>query len=120
MWFIPWLASAFRILFLNGRSLFLAFFGIYMVPWIISIAKGLGVGYITYQLGSYALDNLFDYIKNQFAGLPSEMIAMLSIAKVDEFLSVIFAAFAAKIFLAGFRTKDGQASNKKDEITWSA
>ena len=120
MFLIPWLSSAFRILFLNGRSLFLGFLGLYMVPWLITIAKGLGFGYVTYQLGSYALDSLFNYVKDQFTGLPSEMITMLSLAKVDEFISVIFAAFAAKIFLAGFRSKDGQPSTKKDEITWSA
>jgi hypothetical protein len=117
---IAWLASAFRILFLNGRSLFLAFLGVYLIPWLISIAKGLGVGYVTYELGSYALDTLFGYLKDQFAGMPAEMISMLSIAKVDEAISIIFAAFAAKLFLAGFHNKNGDASTKKSEITWSA
>ena len=117
---LAWLGNTFRILFLNGRSLFFAFLGVYIIPWLINIAKGIGVGYVTYELGSYALDTLFDYLKDQFAGMPAEMLAMLDIAKIDEAISIIFAAFAARLFLAGFHTKDGQPSTKKDEITWSA
>lgn len=115
---IPWLANAIRLTTASWKTWIIAFLGLYIVPWIINIFKAAGVGFVYYQLGSYALDNLFGYLKSTLDMLPPEVIIFLSLAKVDEAISIIFAAFAAKLTLKGFTNTS--STGKKKDMVWEA
>lgn len=65
------------------------------------ILLGLGVGIVTYNLGSYGLDAMYSNITSNFGGLPADFLTMMKLARIDEFLSVIFGAFTARLTLQG-------------------
>lgn len=94
---------------LSGIKLLFASFKTFLIFTIVSIFThmlpkilvGLGVGFVSYQLGSFGLDILFGEIKNGFVGLPADMLAMMKIARVDEFLSIVFGALSARLTIVG-------------------
>jgi len=99
---IAWLASAFTTLFSSFKAWVLLLIGSYSIPWIINLLKGIGVGFVTYQIGTYALGNLFTLIKDSLGGLPSDLLMFIALARVDEAISILFAAFAARLAIHGF------------------
>lgn len=102
------LANGFRYI---GGALRYGLFGLkgFILIAVVSIFQhlipkllvGLGVGFITYNLGSYSLDAMYSAVTNNFSGLPSDFLAMMKLARLDDFLSVIFGAYTAKLTLQG-------------------
>lgn len=62
----------------------------------------LGIGFVTYQLGSLGLDTIFDSLTGYLGDLPSDALSFLKLARVDEGISVIFGALSARLTLMGF------------------
>lgn len=76
---------------------------------------GLGVGFVSYNLGNFGLDILYQQITGAFTGLTSDMLAMFKLARVDEFLSIVFGAFSARLTITGI-TAAGKGFNPKTMI----
>lgn len=99
---LAWLGAALITLFTSARIWLLTLIVTMAGPLIIKILSSLGIGVVTYTLGSYALDGIFSTIKNNFSSLPPEVIPFLAMAKVDFFLTTVFAAYAARLVWQGF------------------
>jgi Na+-transporting NADH:ubiquinone oxidoreductase subunit NqrE len=70
----------------------------WIVPFIVRyIFIGLGVGAITFIGVSAAIDQLETYVAQAFSGLPANLAAMLSLARLDEALSLVVSAYAARV-----------------------
>lgn len=101
---IPWLASAFSALFSGLVSVLLRTAGIAIVPLAIKLLSALGIGFVTYQLGSLGMDTLFNQVKNSLGGVPADMLVFISIARIDDALAVVFGALAARLAYQGFNS----------------
>lgn len=99
---IPWLASAFSALFTGSIQLLLRSVGMAIVPLTIKLLSSLGVGFVTYQLGSLGIDAVFNQVRNSIGGLPSELLVFVSILRFDDALAVLFGALAARLAYQGF------------------
>lgn len=61
----------------------------------------IGFAYVAYTgLGSL-VDTIDRYIKTAFSGLPSEVVAILGLAKIDIAINIIISAIVARLLLAG-------------------
>ncbi len=87
------------------KSFFLILFGMMAMKVIPKILVGLGLGFVTYKLGGFALDAIYLKVTDSFTGLPADSLTMLKIAKIDEFLSIVFGAVSARMVIAGFNSK---------------
>lgn len=65
------------------------------------VLVSLGIGYVTYQGYSVALDWLRDKIAAGFGGLPPEALQILSALQVGSGLAVIISAFSVRFLLDG-------------------
>lgn len=101
---IPWLASAFSALFSGFVRVLLRSVSLAVVPLAIKLLSALGIGFVTYKLGSLGMDTLFNQVKNSFSGLPSDMLVFISIARIDDALAVVFGALAARLAYQGFNS----------------
>lgn len=105
---LPWLGAAFNWLLRGLITSFISLrsglvFVVYLIfeTLIPKILLALGIGFVTYNLGSYGLDSIYNLITDQLSTLPADILAMFKLAKIDEFLSIIFGAFTARLTLAG-------------------
>lgn len=87
-----WLVTAFFAIIAAGT-----------VSLVFRVFIALGIGYITYNLTSFALDILFTRLTDSFDTLPVEVLTFLSMARIDDFISVMFSALSARLVLAGFK-----------------
>lgn len=110
---IPWLASAFSALFGGLVRVLLRSASLAIVPLAIKLLSALGIGFVTYQLGGFAIDTLFLQVRNSLGGLPSSMLVFISIARLDDALAVVFGALAARLAFNGF------SSGSKTSMTLS-
>lgn len=70
----------------------------WITPFLIRyILIGLGVGLVTFVGASAALDTLEAHMASQFSGLPANIAAMLSLARVDDAVSLVVSAWAGRI-----------------------
>lgn len=61
----------------------------------------MGVGFVTYQLGTMSIDYVHDMLSGVLGDLPSDALTFLKIARVDEGISIIFGAISARLTLMG-------------------
>lgn len=94
------------------------FIGFALVPLIIKVMAGLGIGFVTYQLGSFALAELFSKIQEHVSQLPPEALVFASMAKIDEAISIVFAGLAVRLSLLGFNAIN--STGKQKSMIWQA
>ena len=58
-------------IFYSFKTWFLLFLATAVGPYIINLLIGAGVGYVTYELGSFAITEVFNDVKSSLTGLPS-------------------------------------------------
>lgn len=117
---IPWLAAAFTALWASLRYFIIVLIATYLPKFLINLGLSFGVGYITYSLGDYSLTFIFNYVKTTIGGLPAEALAMVSIARIDEALAVLFGALNARIMLQGFSAfGGGSGAMKKSSVVFN-
>jgi len=72
--------------------------GVILLGVIISAAfrilLGLGIGFITFTV---ALPNMYAFIQGYFSQLPPDILNMVGILRIDQCITLIFSAAAAKI-----------------------
>ncbi len=116
---IPWLAAAFAALWASFRYFIIVLIATYLPKFLINLGLSFGFGYITYSLGDYSLTFIFNYVKSAIGGLPAEALAMVSIARIDEALAVLFGALNARIMLQGFSSLGGSGGMKKSSVVFN-
>jgi len=77
-------------------------------PLVYRVVTALGVGWVTYEMSTLATDTLLDYVKGQLSGLPGDMLAIVSLLRLDDGVGIIAAAYAARAALAGWRMFEGR------------
>lgn len=99
---IPWLGAAFGTIFTSLKISFYVFLGTYLGPYIMNLLIGAGVGYITYEIGSFGLELVLNDVKSALSGVSGDLLTFVSIAKIDEAISILLGGLAAKLSIAGF------------------
>lgn len=103
-WFFrafAWLFSGIQYLFSGLRSWVVVLIVYVLQHYLPKVLISLGVGFVTYNLGSYGLNEIYSAITGGFDGIPSDMLIMLKLAKVDDFLTITFGAYTARLTLQG-------------------
>lgn len=96
-----WLFGAVRFLFSGLRSWVVVLVVYVLQHYLPKVLVSLGLGFVTYNLGSYGLNEIYSAITGGFDGIPSDMLIMLKLAKLDEFLTITFGAYTARLTLQG-------------------
>lgn len=112
------LSHGLKVFRLSIVGFVLTFIGFALVPLIIRVMGGLGIGFVTYQLGSMALQEIFQTIQGHFSQLPPEVLAFVGIAKIGEAISILFAGLAVRLALMGFSSISG--TGKQKSMIWQA
>jgi uncharacterized membrane protein len=87
---------------------------LFFLPAIVyKVLIGLGVGTVTYVLGDFALDLVYQQIESQLTGLPADMLSLVKMSGFPEALSILFGALSARV------TYSALGVNKKT-MTWNA
>lgn len=72
-----------------------------VVPLVIKVMVGLGVGFITYTGVTLILDQALSFVIGQFSDLPGTVAQLLAMANVDRYVTMIFSAYSARLVLSG-------------------
>lgn len=73
-----------------------------LLPSLVAkILAGLGFGYVTYELGSFGIDYIYQLIATNAAGLPVEIVAVLKYAKTDVAVGIMLGSYAAALTIRG-------------------
>lgn len=112
------LRHLFKVFRLTIAGWILMFIGFALLPLIIKVMAGLGIGFVTYQLGSFALAELFSKVQENVSQLPPEALVFVSMAKIDEAISIVFAGLAVRISLMGFSAIN--STGKQKSMIWQA
>ncbi|MGJ8483566.1 DUF2523 family protein [Pseudoalteromonas sp. SYSU M81236] len=84
-----------------------------LLPSLVSkVLVGLGFGYVTYELGSFGIDYIFNLIVANAATLPVEVIAVFNYAKLDQAIGFMLGAYAAALTIRGL-TSGGSVTKMK-------
>lgn len=113
-----WLSHAFKLTRVTVVGGIIWFLGFALVPLIIKVMGGLGIGFISYQLGNMALTEVFQLIKNNFDALPPEVIPFVAMSKIGEGISIVFGGMAARLALMGFTSST--STGKRRGMIWEA
>ena len=71
---------------------------LFFLPAIIpKILAALGVGTVTYLLGDFGLDVIYNTVETQLGGLPAEMLSYVKMTGFPQALSILFGALSARL-----------------------
>lgn len=115
---VQWLAHAFKLTRVTAVGWFIAFIGFALVPLIIKIMGGIGIGFVSYTLGNMALTEVFAVIQTNFNQLPPEILPFIGMSKIGEGISIVFGGLAAKLALMGFTSNN--ATGQRRGMIWEA
>jgi hypothetical protein len=97
MFLLPWLGAAFTWLMTSISAILIGAFS-----WGLGgLIAWAGIGFATYSGFKSLFDYIFNQIQTYFNGMPLSLIQILSIARVDEAISIIFSAYATKYIIKG-------------------
>lgn len=100
MWLL--LAPLFKGSTLSITKILAVFFTVQAVSIIVKILLALGIGFATYSLGTYALDAIYDRASSALSGAPAEFLSLVKFTRIDEALSIVFGAMAARMAMVGY------------------
>lgn len=100
MWFL--LAPLFGGLSASITKILIIFFTIKGAALVIKILGALGIGFVTYKLGTWGLDSLYAQATSMISGAPADFLALAKFTKIDQAMSILFGALAARLALSGF------------------
>jgi hypothetical protein len=74
-----------------------------LAAWLPSLVARVitsaGFGFVTYNLGTYAFDNIFTLFKTHILSLDPDILILLQLAKVDDAIGILFGGFVASTTL---------------------
>jgi hypothetical protein len=77
------------------------------------VLVGLGMGVLTYQGVDISLDYLKGQALSNLAGLPSELLGLLSYMKVGVFINIVTSAMVARMTINSVRNQSGKLVSKR-------
>ncbi|SCZ52954.1 DUF2523 domain-containing protein [Thiohalomonas denitrificans] len=83
-----------------------------IAPLVYKVVAALGLGFVTYLGLSYVMDELMSYMQGALSGLPSEMLAMVALLKIDQAIALIVSAFSVRAAISGW------SGGKKTGSVW--
>lgn len=84
-----------------------------LLPSLVAkVLVGLGFGYVTYELGSFGIDYIFNLIVVNSSTLPVEVLAVFNYAKLDQAIGFMLGAYAAALTIRGL-TSGGSVTKMK-------
>lgn len=110
---LRWIAGA---IITNIGKLMTSFWAglLFYLPAVIpKILAALGVGTVTYVLGGFGLDVIYNAVEARLSGLPADMLTYLKMTGFPEALSILFGALSARL------TYSALGATKKS-FTWNA
>lgn len=73
-----------------------------LLPSLVSkVLVSLGFGYVTYELGQFGVDYIYQQITVYASTMPTEMIAVLKLAKTDIAVGIVLGSYAAALSIKG-------------------
>lgn len=90
---IAWLSTTGPMIWIFGLLSVIA------IPLVKSVLVALGLGFVVFAGLDLALDQLENYVFNNFNNLPTEVLSILLIAKFDAAFQMILSAYAAKFYV---------------------
>lgn len=66
-------------------------------PLAMSVLTSLGIGYVTYKGIDLSLEFLILRAQNNWAVIPAEILQLASLSGIPEALSIVFAAYSARV-----------------------
>lgn len=72
-----------------------------IVPMVVKVLLGLGVGIASYAGISSLLDAAQSAIQSNLSGLPADALAIIGISKIDVYVTLVFSAYAIRLTLKG-------------------
>jgi len=88
-------------------------FSTVLVPFVIRLLKGLGIGIVTYTGIDLVLTELVEFAQDALNGLPADILSFVGMMNLDIALNMIVSAILAKTVLDGFNSATG---TKKDFV----
>ena len=79
-------------------------------PLVVKVMVAAGIGFTVYSGIDLGIATVETFIQNQFAGMPSSILAFVGILKLDTALAMILAAYSARFAVqatAGALTRVG-------------
>ncbi|WP_312723688.1 DUF2523 domain-containing protein [Stutzerimonas nitrititolerans] len=76
-------------------------------PLVKQVLKALGIGMVSYVGLQIMVDQVRGYVTSNFAGLPSDVVAVLGLAKVDIAVNIVLAAVITRAIVAGMDKASG-------------
>lgn len=88
-----------------------------IVPIVFKVLVALGIGFVTYSGVTLGIDQISAFVESQFTGLPSYILQLIALMKVDIAISMLLAAYSAKLALQSVngsisRFSAGKAGNQ--------
>lgn len=90
-----------------------------MPVWVLSLLGGvlsivgslvgrvllsLGVGFVAFNGVQSLMSSMKAQVISQFSGLPSTIVGILAVTKVDVAISIVFSAIAARLVINGLQS----------------
>lgn len=78
-------------------SVIVAALGVFATQWIYKLLIVFGVSFLVYEGMDIAITELVDALQGHFNDLPASAVQILSIAGMDEGMTIIFSAYTSAL-----------------------
>ena len=95
---------------------FQAFIFAVVVPLVRYLLKAFGIGAVTFTGLTVLTSQIKSYVLEQFAGLPSDVVMLIGLMKIDVGFNMILSAVLARAIRSGMNSSSG----KVKEYTFEA
>ena len=63
------------------------------------LLTALGFGWVTYELGDFAMDSIFNLLKSEVLSLDPDLIGLVALSRFDDAIGILFGGFVASLTL---------------------
>ncbi|WP_157980908.1 DUF2523 family protein [Pseudidiomarina homiensis] len=88
-------------IFVKFRSWFAFWFITHIGDLAVGALYSVGAGWVTYELGSFALTTLYNQLLSNMTGMPEMLLIGINTIGLFEFLPIVFGGFSASLVLKG-------------------
>lgn len=87
-----------------------SFLGTIAGPLVKRVLVALGIGMVTFAGFQLSVNAAKAYVQSNFSGLPSDVVHILGLLKVDVAINIVFAAVITRAVIAGMDKVTGGIS----------
>jgi hypothetical protein len=78
------------------------------VPLVRQILQAFGIGAVVFSGLTVVLEQLKQIVLDQFAGLPSDIVLIIGLMKIDVAFNIILSSILARMILSGINSTTGK------------